>query len=342
MLYQTCYNWTLCWWCPPTPTAPQMRRTFSDAAAERGWGSRKLGSIMAWTIRMRKNKNDHFVAKHFFFSRNDSHRERGNKNREQPQASWTYSHSGSWLARPYKPTSSKRISTCGSSAVDVEGLKPSTVQQLYIYYLRPKLEYACPVWHGALLERDALALERVQGSVARSILRAPFQASKSVMFEQLTWPSLRWRREILCITLFHLILHTRPPPLDSCLFPFASTNTVRSTRKPKQLILPRVRTSRYVKSFFFRSALLWNTLPANLQNITCHRKFKKNIEAHWSAHKYSTKFCLLPWSLSWWTLHDAKLHTPRTTCNSIYASSSLPSTSSSSSLLLLLLLLLFL
>ena len=175
-----------------------------------------------------------------------------------------------------------------------EDLKPSTVQQLYIYYLRPKLEYACPVWHGALLERDALALERVQGSVARSILRAPFQASKSVMFEQLTWPSLRWRREILCITLFHLILHTRPPPLDSCLFPFASTNTVRSTRKPKQLILPRARTSRYVKSFFFRSALLWNTLPANLQNITCHRKFKKNIEAHWSAHKYSTKFCLLP------------------------------------------------
>ena len=31
----------------------------------------------------------------FFFSRNDSHRERGNKSREQPQASWTYSHSGS-------------------------------------------------------------------------------------------------------------------------------------------------------------------------------------------------------------------------------------------------------
>ena len=83
----------------------------------------KTGSIMAWTIRMRKNKNDHFFAKHFFFSRNDSHRERGNKNREQPQASWTYSHSRSWLARPYKRTFSKCISTCGSSVVDVEGFK---------------------------------------------------------------------------------------------------------------------------------------------------------------------------------------------------------------------------
>ena len=108
----------------------------------------------------------------------------------------------SFVDNACKPTSSKRISTCGSSAVDVEGFK--TIQQLNIHFLRSKLEYTCPVWHGALLERDALALERVQGSVARSILRAPFQASKSVMFEQLTWPSLRWRREILCITLFHL------------------------------------------------------------------------------------------------------------------------------------------
>ena len=108
--------------------------------------------------------------------------------------------------------------------------------------------------------------------------------------------------------------------VPSCIYIFFCclmlTSIASVACKPKQLILPRVRTSGYVKSFFFRSALLWNTLPANLQNITCHRKFKKNIEAHWSAHKYSTKFCLLPWSLSWWTLPDAKLNTPSTTCNS--------------------------
>ena len=98
-------------------------------------------------------------------------------------------------------------------------LRPSTVQQLYVYFLRPKLEYACPVWHGrgALLERDAIALERVQSAVARSILRAPFHTSKTELFEQLNWPSLRWRREIFGIGLFHRILHTRPPPLDSWL-----------------------------------------------------------------------------------------------------------------------------
>ena len=176
-------------------------------------------------------------------------------------------------------------------------LRPDTIKHLYTYFLRPKLEYACPVWHGTLLERDAAALERVQGAVARSILRAPFHTPKSTMFEQLSWPSLRWRREIFCITLFHRILLTRPPPLDACLFPFASMTTTRSLRKPKQLILPRARTSKYVHSFFFRSALIWNTLPAHIQNITSHHKFKLNIEAHWSAHKHSTKFSLLPPSL---------------------------------------------
>ena len=113
-------------------------------------------------------------------------------------------------------------------------------------------------------------------------------------------------------------------------------NTVRSTRKPKQLILPRANTRRY----FFRSALLWNTLPAHLQNITCHRKFKKNIEAHWSAHKYSTSFAFCHE-----VFHDEPCPMPNCThlaqlATLFYVFSSLPSTSFSSSLLLLLLLLL--
>ena len=85
-------------------------------------------------------------------------------------------------------------------------IRPSTVQQLYVYFLQSKLECACPVWHGALLERDAIALERVQGAVGRSIPRASFHTSKSDLFELLNWPSLIWRREIFCIGLFHRIL----------------------------------------------------------------------------------------------------------------------------------------
>ena len=91
-------------------------------------------------------------------------------------------------------------------------------------------------------------------------------------------------------SLFHKLLLTRPPPLYSCLFPFASTLSGRSMRKPHQLILPEAHIGKYINSFFYRSSLVWNTLPAAIQNITCNQKFKKEIEKNWSAHMHSTQF----------------------------------------------------
>ena len=172
-------------------------------------------------------------------------------------------------------------------------LYPPTISLLYTYFLRPKLEYASPVWHGNLLEQDALALERVQSAVARAVLRAPFRTPKSELFERLDWPSLRWRREIASMVLFHRILHTRPKPLDACLFKFAHTVSDRSLRKPKQLLLQEAHTTKYINTFFYRTSMIWNTLPAQIQNISNHHHFKDALEAHWSIHKYSTRFTLI-------------------------------------------------
>ena len=62
-----------------------------------------------------------------------------------------------------KPNSLYGTFVQGLHAVDVKRSKtinrPGVVH--FQYLLRPKLEYACPVWHGGLLERDAIALERV-------------------------------------------------------------------------------------------------------------------------------------------------------------------------------------
>ena len=73
------------------------------------------------------------------------------------------------------------------------------------------------------------------------------------------------------------LLLTRPPPLDSCLFPFASTLSGRSMQKPHQLILPEAHTSKYINSFFYWSSLVSNTLPAAVLNVTCNQTFKKEI-----------------------------------------------------------------
>ena len=55
--------------------------------------------------------------------------------------------------------------------------------ELYLTYVCPLLEYGSAVRHSGLREINALALERVQASVARTILRASQDQKKSLFAE---------------------------------------------------------------------------------------------------------------------------------------------------------------
>ena len=99
------------------------------------------------------------------------------------------------------------------------------------YRYGPVLEYASPVWHGSLQEEDTMSLERIQASVARSLLQADWFSPKEELFRQLGWPALRWRREITSLTMFHKLLHSRPEPLREGLFQYASATSAHSRRK---------------------------------------------------------------------------------------------------------------
>ena len=93
---------------------------------------------------------------------------------------------------------------------------------LYVYSVRPVLEYASPVWHGSLWEEDTMSLERIQASVVRSLLQADWFIPKEELFRQLGWPALRWRREITSLAMFHKLQHSRSVPLNECLFQYAN------------------------------------------------------------------------------------------------------------------------
>ncbi len=169
-------------------------------------------------------------------------------------------------------------------------LHPNVTKTLYIHYVRPTMEYASSVWHFALREEETLALERVQASVARSILRAPWDTPKAVLLKTLNWPALRWRRTILSMCLFHKLVHERAPPLDQCIFPFSRTVTTRTQRKPFQLVLGNATTKQYLRSFFFSCSILWNTLPHDLQALSHTRQFKQKLMDHFESTKYDPSF----------------------------------------------------
>ena len=86
--------------------------------------------------------------------------------------------------------------------------------------------------------------------MARTILRAEWTTPKKELLAALQWPSLRWRRAIASLTLFHRLKNSPTPVASSCLpAPFASDNS-RSRRRQHQIRLPSTRSTRYTRFFF--------------------------------------------------------------------------------------------
>ena len=97
--------------------------------------------------------------------------------------------------------------------MDVKRLATDVIKKLYVYYVRPVMEYASPVWHGSITEEEAIAMERVQASVARCVSKSPWSTPKERLFESLDWPSLRWRRDVASMILSHKLLTSTLPHL---------------------------------------------------------------------------------------------------------------------------------
>ena len=161
-------------------------------------------------------------------------------------------------------------------------------EKLYLSYVRPTLEYACPVWHASITAEQALCLERIQASAARRLLHADWMEPKNKLLQQLGWPALRWRRAISSITLFHQ-MKVAPTSLFVNQLPASSlSRSGRSLRKPEQLLLPPAHTIKFMDSFFYHSAILWNALPFEIQVIQNNQHFKSAVENHWAPFKFIT------------------------------------------------------
>ena len=161
------------------------------------------------------------------------------------------------------------------------------VSKLYLSYLRPCLEYASPLWHGALTNEEVMTLERLQASVARTILKMPWDTPKQVLLKEMDWPTLRWRRAVASMVQLHSFLyHARSTPMSALLFPFSSSVTKRSLRKPFNLVLGDAKSTRRLSSFLYRNSILWNTLPSAIQSIKNKNTFKRSLELHWQEYRF--------------------------------------------------------
>ena len=125
---------------------------------------------------------------------------------------------------------------------------------VYCSFIRPVLEYACPVWHTSLPKFLIDELEHIQKRALKIIVP---HLSYSESLIDLKLPTLEERRELLCRSFYEnnysdtssKISHLLPEPLDHQY----------RLRHPQSIPLFNARTKRYNDSFLPYCVRKWNS-----------------------------------------------------------------------------------
>ena len=106
----------------------------------------------------------------------------------------------------------------------------------------------------------------MQNRAARVILQANCEVNSSLLLETLKWDKLSLRRRKLKAIMMSKSLNGLAPVYLQDLFSERHTDyDMRDSLRKSNL--PRPRTDYLKRSFGYRGALLWNSLPENIRAI---------------------------------------------------------------------------
>ena len=194
--------------------------------------------------------------------------------------------------------SSKATKTLGFLRRNLAFAPRHTKEVAYKTLVRPKLEYAAPIWH-SYHETQIGQVEKVQRTAARWTCRK-WRNTSSVgdMLDDLEWPSLETRREQSSLTFFYKI-HSGTVDLDKDKYLTPAPN-LRRTRASHE--------SQYTRYFAYSDALKNSFLPRTIPKIVyglvavplpnyiqpthrisryCHSMTYRQIQTSTNYYKYS-------------------------------------------------------
>ena len=156
-------------------------------------------------------------------------------------------------------------------------VRRKTLNQIYLSFLRPLLEYAFVVWDNCTLyEKDKL--EKIQIEAGRIVTGLTRSTSLYNLFQELGWLSLSEKRKYQKFVLAYKITHNMVPEYLTSLFSQNVGNLVScNLRNNDNFMLLSCRTTLFENSCVPSLISLWNQLPQHLRQIPTISSFKREI-----------------------------------------------------------------
>ncbi len=189
----------------------------------------------------------------------------------------TFSEDGSWHEH-IKNLTASASKVLGSMRLIKFKVKRKSLNQIYISYLRPIIEYASIVWDNCtIFEKDSL--EKIQYEAARTVTGLTRSVSIDRLLREIGWVPLSDRRKIQKLTLVYKHKHGDLPYYLNELFPptVAEINPYNLRNSNNFITLAR-RTEIYSKSVIPSSLQLWNELNSDIRESTSLSAFKAKLK----------------------------------------------------------------
>ena len=165
-----------------------------------------------------------------------------------------------------------------------------SLNQIYVSYVRPVLEYSCRVvWDGCTVEQQN-SLEKLQNEAARIVTGLTKSVTLNRLYQECGWQTLQERRSNQKLKLMYKAVNGMVPPYISDLIPPIVANASRyELRNSENISRIPIRTSTFSKSCIPPTMNAWNNLQAPLREFESYNSFCYTLKTI-SQHKIPNYF----------------------------------------------------
>ena len=152
----------------------------------------------------------------------------------------------------------------------------NALNQMYMSYMLPVIEYASIVWDGCS-EQDSQTLQNIQNEAALLVSGLTRSVSLENLYIECGWATLSQRRHQHKLSfMYNVNTGMVPSYIQDLIPPLVSEISDYPLRNNSNISVPLNRTSISQKSCIPLSIRLWNSLEDNFKNISTLPTFKKH------------------------------------------------------------------